>query len=153
MTIRRLEIKDTDRVSEIENKSFLNPWSKEAIKESILRSVTESPSFVITACAFEDELCGYAFLYIAAGEGELVNIAVDEKMRGCGIGTRLIEFLVSEAEKNGTPLESICLEVRKSNDSAIRLYEKNGFENLGIRKNFYSNPKEDAIIMKMALGG
>ena len=89
-------------------------------------------------------------MYLSLDEGEITNVAVDEAYRGQHIGTRLMEQLLEEGWRGG--LESIVLEVRVSNAPAIHLYEKMGFENLGVRKGFYDLPKEDAYIMRKKKG-
>ena len=79
-----------------------------------------------------------------AGEGYVTNIAVLPEHRRLGIGKKILEFVI---QKSKDELEFISLEVRVSNHAAISLYEKLGFKNVGLRKRFYTNPTEDAIIM------
>ena len=92
---------------------------------------------------------GYIGMYLAADEGEITNVAVDPACRRRGIG----EGLLTEMKKRAADhkIARIVLEVRVSNEGAIRLYEKQGFSSVGIRRGFYELPKEDARIMVCAL--
>ena len=92
------------------------------------------------------ETVGYACAYVSFDEAELVRIATDLKNRRLGIGVALLSGVEERAAAKGAL--SVVLEVRKSNEAAIGLYQKYGYENLGIRKNFYDFPKEDAVIMR-----
>ena len=93
----------------------------------------------------ENAILGYCGLYMAADEGEIINVAVCPKFRKKGIGDLLLTALIEEGHRNG-----VCrffLEVRVSNAAAICLYEKHGFVRQGIRKNFYQDIHEDAYVM------
>ncbi len=92
-----------------------------------------------------ESIVGYCILYGAGDEGEIVRVAVAEEARRQGVGTRLLEELLTSAGQQG--VRRIFLEVRKSNASAIRLYEKHGFVPCGMRRNFYRDPAEDALCM------
>ena len=88
-------------------------------------------------------------MYISFEEGEITNVAVSSKYRKHGIGNHLVTAMQRVAkEKN---LERMILEVRATNEPALSLYKRKGFTELGIRKNFYEKPTEDAIIMSCAL--
>lgn len=84
-------------------------------------------------------------MYLAMDEGEITNVAVAQVERCHGVGGMLLTELLKIAENKG--VARIVLEVRASNDSAIRLYERNGFVQCGMRKGFYEFPKEDAYVM------
>ena len=90
-------------------------------------------------------IAGYCGCYGVAGEGYIYNVAVGKNYRRQGIGFRLLQDLIEAAKSRG--IESLTLEVRKSNLPAIKLYKKLGFVEAGIRKDFYTKPLEDAIIM------
>jgi len=94
--------------------------------------------------AINDSVCGFIIFRKVGGDGEILQIAVDKKTQRHGIGDLLIEAVKSYAQNN--ELSSIFLEVRKSNTAAVRLYEKHGFKPLRIRKDYYSDPVEDAIV-------
>lgn len=95
------------------------------------------------------KVIGFAGIMLVADEAELLNIAVTGTFRGRGIGQKLLTKMLSEASRRG--VQRMLLEVRKSNEPAINLYHKNGFVELGERKNYYSNPEEDAVIMERKL--
>ena len=140
MEFRRMEEKDLEQVVAIEEASFSMPWSKAAFLESM-----HHPSHVYVVACEGDTVCGYCGMWGIAGEGQINNVAVRSDMRGRGTGFAIVEFLIQEGEKQG--LEAFTLEVRESNVAAIRVYEKAGFKNAGIRKDFYDRPKENAVIM------
>ena len=93
----------------------------------------------------DGEIRGYIGMYVSIDEGEITNVAVDPGWRCRGIGETMLRHMLQEAQKRA--IAKIVLEVRASNQSAIRLYEKNGFRMLGVRKGFYEMPREDAYIM------
>lgn len=136
MLIKPLIEKYLDDVYEIEKVCFSNPWSKEDLKRQI-----ESETSYFLVADIDGRAVGYMGLQIFSGEGYVTNIAVLPKYRGQGIA----KALINEQMKN--KMDFITLEVRESNIPAICLYEKTGFENVGIRPNFYSNPTENAVIM------
>ena len=104
-----------------------------------------NPFHVYVVAAEGETILGYCGMWGIAGEGQINNVAVREDARGKGIGFAMMEFVLSEGQKQG--LEVFTLEVRESNVAAIHVYEKVGFKNVGIRKNFYDMPKENAVIM------
>ena len=140
MLIRPMTEEDLVQVETIEQESFSVPWSFDAFKSTLAREDT------LYLVAVEDEtIVGYCGMYISFDEGEIPNVAVKECFRSRGIGEKMLSSLLSRAGERGVC--SVFLEVRKSNEAAMRLYEKAGFEKAGIRKNFYEFPKEDAVIM------
>lgn len=147
MMIRRMTPEDVPAVAEIEKECFSMPWSEKSFLDSIHREDT-----VFLVCADEQtqsEIAGYIGMYLSFGEGEITNVAVAPSYRQRGCGQLLMEAVKQEALSQNA--DSILLEVRKSNAPAISLYKKMGFEEIGIRKNFYEHPIEDAIIMKVGL--
>lgn len=127
-------------VAKIEKECFFSPWSEKALSEELTNDV--SHFFV---CLDENKVVGYAGVHIMSGECYIDNIAVSASHRRQKIGSLLIEKLINTAKNEGG--EFISLEVRQSNKPAICLYEKFGFVFVGVRKNFYDFPTEDAIIM------
>lgn len=123
-------------IAKIEQACFSAPWSEDSIAESL-----DNPASHFLIAYNSDEVAGYMGLQIFSGEGYVTNVAVLPKFRGKGIA----KALITEQMKND--MEFITLEVRESNVPAINLYTKMGFENMGIRPKFYSNPTENAIIM------
>lgn len=126
-------------VAEIERLCFSEPWSENALAESL-----ESP--LARFFVYEDgEVMGYMGMYTVAGEGSVTNVATHPDHRRKGVALALVENSVKIGKELG--LDYITLEVRESNAPAVKLYEKCGFRVMGKRKGFYSSPKEDAIIM------
>ena len=129
-----------DQVAALERACFSMPWS-----ETQLSDVLYSDDAVfIVAEDEEGNVIGYAGLTTVLDEGYINNIAVEEAARKHGVASALLDVFVRFAAIN---LSFLTLEVRKSNAPAIALYEKFGFQQLGIRKGFYSHPREDAVIM------
>ena len=139
MIIRKMTEDDLDKVVMLEKQIFSTPWSKQSFEDSLKQSY--SYFYVVVT----EEIVGYCGVHNLGGDGEITNVAVEEKCRGKGIAYQMLSFVMEETAKEG--VEAFTLEVRASNMPAIKLYEKLGFENKGIRKNFYENPTEDAYIM------
>lgn len=137
-----LELKNEDvlMVAEIEKECFSKPWSEKAIKAVINDDLSH---FIVAKIG--NEVVGYGGMYSVMGEGYIYNIAVKRKYRKFGIGTNIVNELVNYSKIKS--LNFLSLEVRKSNTPAINLYSNCGFEYVGNRKNFYTDPIEDAIIM------
>ncbi|MEK6255149.1 MAG: ribosomal protein S18-alanine N-acetyltransferase [Gemmatimonadales bacterium] len=144
LTVRAMRLADLDEVMVIERRSFSAPW-----EESTFRGLMRRPSAALLVAETDDELTGYSVMWFAADEGELGDIAVVPERRGEGIGRRLLRESLSVAASRGT--RSLYLEVRESNDVARRLYEKVGFNVVGVRKQYYTEPVEDAIVMRLDL--
>lgn len=134
-----LATKDDIRdIANIEKLSFSTPWSENAICESMKAGTT----FYVARKG--DVIAGYMGLSKIAGEGYVTNIAVLPQHRQTGVGKAILEYVIKDCHAE---LEFISLEVRVSNVAAISLYESFEFEKVGLRKRFYTNPTEDAIIM------
>ena len=130
-----------DDIMIIENLSFKIPWSRQSVIDEITRN-----KFAIYKCArTEMKIVGYAGLWHICDEGHITNIAVHPEFRGIGIGSALMESLMEYAKNEG--ITGLTLEVRRSNNSAQALYRKFGFEDGGMRKAYYADNNEDAIIM------
>lgn len=130
-----------EEVSRLEKICFSVPWSKVSLKEEI---DNENANFLV-AVDKNEKILGYAGLNFVLDEGYITNVAVFPQYRCNGIAKKLLETLVDFAQDKN--LKFISLEVRKSNISAISLYKNLEFLAVGVRKNFYSCPKEDAVIM------
>lgn len=127
-------------VAQLEKECFSVPWSENALREEINNPV--SRFFV---CLSDGRVVGYGGIHIMSGECYVDNIAVSMSHRRQNIGAILTRTLIETAQEEKA--EFISLEVRKSNTPAISLYEKFGFMPVGVRKNFYDKPTEDAVIM------
>ena len=138
--IREMQVKDADAVAAIEQQIFSQPWSRQGFLDAVNLANT-----VFLVAEENNRIVGYIGMYVAMDEGEITNVAVAPVERCHGIGGMLIAELLQIAENKG--IARIVLEVRVSNDSAIRLYERNGFVQCGVRRGFYEFPKEDAYVM------
>ncbi|MBE5962390.1 MAG: ribosomal-protein-alanine N-acetyltransferase [Lachnospiraceae bacterium] len=140
MVIRRMEERDLSSVVEIENDTFSDPWSYESFRKEA--ALVNNIYLVVEK---EGQIVGYCGLWGIAGEGQITNVAVKQTCRNQRIGEKMMEALLDEGRKAG--LTAFTLEVRVGNLFARKLYQKLGFREEGIRKNFYSHPTEDAVIM------
>lgn len=139
--VREMRPEDVLKVSDTEQACFSDPWSLETIKEGI-----ESPFDTWLVLEEEGAVKGYCVFRIIAGEGELFRIAILPEYRGGGLAKKLMERLAEYSKEKA--VTSIFLEVRESNKIAINLYKSYGFQEEGIRKNYYQNPSENAVIMR-----
>lgn len=139
--IRLMTSEDLPRVLEIEIACFTDPWSE----QGFLDSLDEMSAYLVVNEDLSGKIVGYACLYVALDEGEIVNVAVDPKERQKGYGAELVRELLLKGKSLGA--ERFFLEVRKSNAAGRILYTRLGFAECGVRKGFYENPKEDAVLM------
>lgn len=140
MEVRYMCEADLEQVAEIEKEIFSIPWSLEAFRDSLALDHT-----MYLVAVFEEKIVGYCGMYHVFHEGEIVNVAVAPEYRKKRVAKSLLEFLFFESVKH--EIDNFFLEVRESNEPAIRLYESFGFEQTGIRKGFYEKPRENAIVM------
>ena len=129
-----------EQVAALERECFSVPWSETQLSDVLY----DDNSCFLVAEDDEGNVIGYAGLTTVLDEGYINNIAVEEAARKHGVASALLDVFVRFAAVN---LAFLTLEVRKSNAPAISLYEKFGFQQVGIRKGFYSHPREDAVIM------
>jgi ribosomal-protein-alanine N-acetyltransferase len=139
--LRRLEPRDLDTVEEIERASYPTPWSR----SMFVAELRKPSSLALGACSPEGDLVGYAFISRYVDAWHVMNVAVATDFRRRGIATLLLERLFEETATD--PQRGYTLEVRVSNSQAIRLYERLGFEARGIRRGYYTDNREDALIM------
>lgn len=133
----------------IEQEIFSDAWGQ----ASLMETVQQAHTYAI--CAIEDELAtqkvlGYFIAYQSFEEADVARVAVSTKARRCGIADQLLEAYWKYCKLQG--ITRVLLEVRSSNDAAISLYQKHGFMELGTRKNYYTKPLEDGIVMEKELG-
>ena len=148
--VRTMILGDVDQVVEIENKSFPTPWSHYAFCCEILDN-NFANYLVLVEEGHEDKVLGYAGMWLILDEAHVTNIAIDPSFRGKRLGEFLLLSLMNKALEKGA--KTMTLEVRVSNDKAINLYERIGFVKSGIRKGYYQDTNEDAIIMWKDLKG
>lgn len=146
MLIREMTLEDIPQAVVIEKECFSLPWSEKSFQESIVRE--DTIFLVCEELDFQSNLSvitGYIGMYVSFEEADITNVAIHPSCRKKGYGEALVSIAKKKAKEK--QVEKIFLEVRVSNVPAIALYQKAGFENLGVRKNFYDHPKEDAYIM------
>ena len=131
-------------IAELEKLCFSDPWSE----NSIAYELTSRLSYWLVAVE-DGEVVGYIGSQSVLGESDMMNVAVHPDHRRKGIAEALVSALAADLKT----MDNVCLtlEVRASNDPAIALYEKLGFAQVGLRKNYYRNPKEDALILRKPL--
>ena len=133
-----------DEVAAMEKENFSEPWSREAFSDTLKKE-----EYVYLVALYEGSVAGYAGAVISFDEGSITNIAVGDKYRRMGIGKELmLQMAKILKEKNVT---QIFLEVRESNEAARELYRICGYEDVGMRKNFYAKPTENAVVMKLCI--
>ncbi len=136
--------RDVDRVVELEASAFGSPWDAETFRRLLGRAGAELLVVEVNA-----DIVAYAVLWCILDQGELANIAVDETWRRRGIGTRLLDTVLVRARERG--VEDLFLEVRQSNTAARDLYLRHGFVSIGMRRNYYDSPREDACVLRIGL--
>ncbi len=143
MKIRPATTADLDAVVRNESSSFSTPWSRHTFLSLLARHT------VIFRVAEDDEgeLIGHGIIWWVFDEAELANLAIAPSARGKGVGGSLLDVLLAEVALHG--VLRVFLEVRKSNEAAHRLYRSRGFEAVGERRNYYVNPREDAIVLQL----
>lgn len=141
MNIRLMVEEDVDSVEQIEQQLFSKPWTK----QDFINSLSDMHNIYIVVENEQQEIVGYSGIWGVLDEGQITNVAVRTEDQGAGIGYAMLSELIEIGRNEG--LQQFTLEVRKSNEKAIRLYERLGFVEEGIRKDFYDKPVEDAIIM------
>ena len=138
--IREMCLADIEAVLRIEKESFSLPWSAAAFENEL-----NNPDTFYYVWIEDDEPMGYAGFWKILTDGNITNIAFSQSARGQGRGQKLVAFLKEKAGQMG--ITAMTLEVRKSNAAAIAVYQKNGFQIAGMRKDYYRKPAEDALIM------
>ena len=139
LEIRRLAYADLPQVIAVERRAFPTPWSLAMFVLELSK-----PSGICLAALLEDRIVGYLICSRYDTVWHLMNVAVDNRLRRQGIAAALIERLFELADGDG---EQYTLEVRTSNDAAIKLYERFGFVSAGRRRAYYHDNREDALIM------
>lgn len=140
MILREMLVDDLDQVMEIEEELFSVPWTKEGFLTFLMK---ENGMFLVVE--EKDRILGYCGLLTVLDEGDVTNVAVRRDRQREGIGNFLMESMIRLAEECGITM--IHLEVRAGNETAIRLYERQGFVRDGLRKGYYTDPTEDAVLM------
>ncbi|HEY4687279.1 MAG TPA: ribosomal protein S18-alanine N-acetyltransferase [Candidatus Subteraquimicrobiales bacterium] len=142
LRITPMSFRDVEGVYRIERQVFPSPWTKEAFK----REIKNENHSVMLAAKNGQEVVGYAGLFFVYDEGHVTNIAVKPELQGRGVGTCLLLELIKAALLKR--VTNLMLEVRESNQIALSLYRKFGFEPMGVRKDYYLDTQEDALVLE-----
>lgn len=140
IVLQEMEEKDSGQIAKLEREIFKDSWTQSGIEETW----RETHSFIVVAKE-EDEVIGYCIVYCVLDEAEIARIAVRETKRHEGVGSKLLAK--TEEKCRRLNVERLLLEVRESNAAARKFYAKQQFAEDGIRKNFYNNPRENAVLM------
>lgn len=139
-----LTIEMLPRVIFIEQHSYPNPWSKELLSAEFVKAISFRP------CLFRDGIVvAQSFSHLVVDELHILNLAVAPDERGKGLGTKLLRYILEEGTRRGA--RHATLEVRVSNLVAQRLYRNFGFRKVGVRKHYYNDNLEDALVLTRAL--
>lgn len=144
MELRKLEPEHSDLVADLESLCFPTPWSAEQLRQGM-----EQGSIKIYGVIVRGKLLGYLSYYAVGDEAEVVNFAVDSLWRRKGIGRLLLGHVLQKWREEGIRVG--FLEVRASNKAAIHLYASYGFRQMGVRKGYYPETGEDALLLKLTL--
>ena len=145
LKIKPMQSDDVDAVMEIELRAYEFPWSEGNMRDCI------NSNYYCCVYGLDDSCVGYAVMSVAAGEAQILNICIDPKMQGQGLGHRLLQHLIAEAGRRNA--DTLFLEVRASNKSAIALYDAAGFNEVGQRHGYYptNSGREDALVLAFSL--
>ncbi len=145
--IRKTRSADIDPVFAIEQEQFLHPWKKKFFSSELTHNIS---FFYVAENTDSKEVAGYIIFWIVEETLELHDIAVKGTYKKKGLGAQLMRFMFDMAETRG--VEEMFLEVRKSNKEAISFYEKFNFKQIDERKNYYTDPVENALVYKRCPG-
>ena len=141
LEIKVAETHHLEQIVRIEQASFSDPWSC-----GLLQRKMEDKGVVFYVAERDGSVLGYGILQCVLPEAEVINVVAADGARRQGIGRGVLEALLREAKRRG--VETVHLEVREGNLGAIGLYRSLGFEMVGLRKDYYENPREHAVLMR-----
>lgn len=144
MRLRKMTVSDLPQVLAIERQNYQFPWEEEVFKDCF------KAGYSCWVCEEQDRVLGYSLVAIAVGEAHILNISVDPAEQGQGIGRMMLKNLIETARGRA---ETMFLEVRPTNTTAIALYQDMGFNEIGIRKDYYpaETGREDALMLALQL--
>ncbi len=147
MQIRCMDLNDIDQVVTISQMIFAVPWKKEDFQYEL----TTHPSALYYVIENQDEILGYIGMWHFYEQAQIATFGIHKDYQRQGLGQMLLSYTIEQARKRD--VETLSLEVRQSNIKARTIYEKNGFVDAAIRKNYYQDNHEDAILMIKELEG
>lgn len=139
--VRAMRAEDVERVAAIEREAFSAPWREETFRTLLGRPGAE----LLVLETDADGVIGYTVMWCIEDQGELANIGIAETHRGRDLGNLLLDYSIALAMERG--VTSLYLEVRESNERARHMYERRGFEEIGVRRDYYDDPREDARVL------
>lgn len=143
-TIGHMTEEDVAAVAALEAENFSRPWSYDAFLKTL-----SDENYIVIIAKEKDALLGYCVLLCTGEEADITNVCTAPKARGKGVATGMLTALMEAGKSRG--VTEFFLEVRESNAPARSLYTKLGFEEIGLRKNYYEEPKEHAVLMKKGI--
>ena len=143
-TIQHMTGEDVAAVAALEAENFSRPWSFDAFSRTL-----SDENYIVIIAKDADALLGYCVLLCTGEEADITNVCTAPKARGKGVATGMLTALMEAGKSRG--VTEFFLEVRESNAPARSLYTKLGFEEIGLRKNYYEEPKEHAVLMKKGI--
>lgn len=144
MIFREMLVEDLDQVMEIEEDLFSVPWTREGFLTYLMKK--DTMFFVVEE---KEKILGFCSMMTVLDEGDILNVAVRRERQKEGIGQFLVDSILRMADMQGIRL--VHLEVREGNRTARRLYERLGFKEDGLRRNYYEDPVENAVLMTKAM--
>ncbi len=142
ITVAPMKLEDLNEVLEIEVLAFATPWSRNSFLYELLEN---ERAFYLTAKNESGRIMGYVGMWIVFDEGHITNLATHPQYRRQGVAHRLMKELIAASKANG--VRYLTLEVRRTNNQAQELYQKMGFVHMGVRRKYYLDNNEDALIM------
>lgn len=145
MNIRAMQPRDVDVIAEIEQENYYEPWTHQIIQDCL------NVGYQCVVLEQASQIVGYTITMQVLDEYHLLNIAIKKNMQNQGLGEKLMQDLIDKAKQNQG--KHIFLEVRASNLAARHLYQKLGFIEVGLRKDYYSGPvdREDAVLYTLSI--
>lgn len=144
MRVRTMTREDVEPVYKLSCESFSEPWSLESISKEV-----DNPVAIYKVAEEAGQVIAFGGMWQVIDEGEIINIAVQKDYQRQGIGQLILKQLIEESKARGIVL--MHLEVRAGNTAAQQLYQKLGFKSIAVRKSYYHEPTEDAVIMQYSL--
>jgi len=137
---------DLDTVMDIETRAYDYPWTQVIFRDCL------RVGYCCWCYEVDGDIQGYGVMSVAAGESHILNVTVLPELQGQGIGSKLMKHFLQLARRHDADI--VMLEVRPTNKPAIRLYEKLGFNEIGVRRNYYpaDDGREDALLLALSLG-
>lgn len=140
-----MQLKDVPLVGAMERRNYEFPWSDGIFRDCI------KAGYVCHLVLLDEEIIGYSVLQLGANEAHILNLCIDEPFQRQGLARLLLQHLIQEATNRHATI--VFLEVRPSNPRAVELYQRSGFNEIGLRKDYYDarNGREDALVMALSL--